>query len=170
MAIVRKDKMLAGYDGNLESVKIHDNAGTNKVDSTNGVFVFLNGLLAGEREVYKAQLANEADAPREVYFIHNSEVMYDERLFRLEDFVIKADKVARAYGLFNGDIMTLTTDLFSGAVAVGDKLIVKSNGKLGKASVQANLDGAKIQFEVIEDCGYELHQTMGSFAVKVIRK
>ena len=170
MAIVRKDKMLAGYNGNLESVKIYNNAGTATVESTNGVFVVLKGLLAGEREVQKATLAGASDKGLDVLFIHNAEVMYDERLNKLADFRISAGKVARAYRLFDGDIITLTTDLFSNTVAVGDKLIVQGTaGKIGKPAVAGDVDTAKFVFEVIEDAGFELDTEMGAFAVKVIR-
>jgi hypothetical protein len=167
MAIVRKDKMLAGYNGNLESVKVHNNAGSATVETTNGVFVVVEGLLAGERETKKARLASSADATKDVLLIHNSEVMYDERLHKLADFRIKNGKVARAYRLYNGDIITLTTDLFVGTPAVGQKLVVKTDGKLGVDATA--LTTAKVVFEVIEDCGNELDLNMGSFAVQVIR-
>lgn len=168
MAIVRKDILLSGYNGNLESVKIHNNAGTTKVESTNGVFVVVEGLLEG-RETKKARLAGATDSTKDVLFIHNSEVMYDERLQKLADFRIKADKVARAYRLADGDILTLTTDLFSGVVAVGDKLLVKANGLIGKPAVAGDVALAKVVFEVIEDCGFELDEKMGSFAVQISR-
>jgi hypothetical protein len=95
--------------------------------------------------------------------------MYDEREAKLADFRIKADKVARAYRLYDGDIITLTTDLFSGTVAVGDELLVKANGLLGKSATAGAEDTAKVKFVVIEDCGFELDQEMGSFAVQVVR-
>jgi hypothetical protein len=167
--VVRKDKLQAGYDGNLESVKVYDNAGTNQVATSNGVFVVVEGLLAGEREVKKARLAGATDSAKDVLFIHNSEVMYDERLYLLEEFVIDAGKVARAYRLYDGDIITLTSDLFSGTVAVGDQLLVKSNGLIGKPAVAGDLTSAKVIFTVIEDSGYELHQTTGAFAVQISR-
>lgn len=172
MAIVRKDKLLAGYNGNLESVIIHDNEGKNLVESTNGVFVVVEGLMPNEREVKKARLASEADRASDVLLIHNSEVMYDERKYRLEDFRIKAGKVARAYRLYDGDIITLTTDLFEGSVSVGDNLIVKADGKIGLPDLATNPDAlseAKVVFEVIEDSGYELDAKMGAFAVQVKR-
>lgn len=167
--IVRKDKLLAGYNGNLESVIVHDNAGTNQVDTSNGVFVVVEGLMAGShpREVVKARLASSADADLDVLFIHNSEVMYDERLGKLEDFYIKAGKVARAYRLYDGDIVTLTRDLFATAPSVGDKLVVHTDGLLGKNDTA--LATAKVVFEVIEDSGNELHETAKAFAVKVSR-
>ncbi|MFS0905798.1 hypothetical protein AB3N02_22505 [Priestia aryabhattai] len=167
MAIVRKDKMLAGYNGNLESVKVHNNAGTATVETTNGVFVVVEGLLAGERETKKARLASSADVAKDVLFVHNSEVMYDERKYKLADFRIANGKVARAYRLYNGDVMTLTTDLFATAVAVGDKLVVHTNGLLGKDDTK--LATAKVIFEVIENCGRELDLSMDAYAVQVTR-
>lgn len=167
MAIVRKDKMLAGYNGNLESVKIYNNAGTATVGATNGVFVVVEGLLDGEREVKKGRLAGKADADKDVLFVHNAEVMYDERLHKLADYKIAKDKVSRAYRLYDGDIMTLTTDLFVGTPVVGEKLVVHTNGLIGKDDTA--LATAKVAFEVIEDSGYQLHETMGAFAVQVIR-
>lgn len=165
MTIVRKDRVNSGYNGNLESVKIHNNAGTAMVESTNGVFVVVESLMDGQREVKKARLAGKADAGLDVQLVHNAEVMYDERLFKIADYKIKADKVARTYPLINGDIVTLTTNLFVGTVAVGDKLVVHTDGKLGKDATA--LATAKVVFEVIEDSGYELHETMGAFAVQV---
>jgi len=169
MAIVRKDKLLAGYNGNLESVMVYDNAGANKVTTTNGVFVVLEGLEDGEREVKKARLADKDDVAEKVLLVHSPEVMYDERLWRLEDFVIPAGKPARAYHLFDGDIITLTEDLFVGTLGtdfnIGDELVAHTAGKLGKDdTAHAN---AKVVFEVIEDCGYELTDSMKAIAVQV---
>ncbi|GIN25578.1 hypothetical protein [Bacillus licheniformis] len=169
MPIVRKDKMLAGYNGNLESVKIYNNEGTQEVESTNGVFVVVEGLIPGERETKKARLATDAEKALDVLLIHNSEVMYDERKDKIADYRIEKGKAARAYRLYDGDIITLTTDLFAGTVAVDDKLIVKANGLIGKLAQETDLDTAKIVFTVIEDCGNELDLNMGSFAVQVSR-
>ncbi len=166
--IVRKDKMLAGYNGNLEHVIVHNNAGTATVKTSNGVFVVVEGLMEGQREVKKARLADVDDKGLDVLFIHNSEVMYDERLNKLEHFEIQAGKTARAYRLYDGDIMTLTVDLFAGAVNVGDKLIVKADGLIGVATAD-ELAGAKVVFDVIEDSGYELHYNTKAYAVQVTR-
>lgn len=179
MAIVRKDILLAGENGNLEHVIVTTNgknivekddkgAVTNGQELTNGLFVKLGKLMDGEREVRQATLAGKADAKEEVVFIHNSEVMYDERLNKLADYRISEGKVARAYRLFNGDIITLTTDLYQGNVAVGDVLIVHTNGKLGKGT-ETETTGAKIKFEVIEDSGYELDPKMKAYAVQIVR-
>lgn len=169
MAIVRKDKLLAGYNGNLESVIVYDKKGAGKktLEITNGVFVVVEGLLEGQREVKGAYLAAKADVAEDVLFIHNSEVMYDERNYKLADFRISAGKVARAYRLYDGDIVTMTVDLFNGSVAVGDKLVVTAKGLLGKDD--ASLPTAKVVFEVIENSGYELDPEMDAFAVQVKR-
>lgn len=180
MAIVRKDKMLAGYNGNLESVivtsdgqnkLVFDAQGnvTNGVELTNGLFVKVGQLMEGQRETKQATLAVLADADEDVLFIHNAEVMYDERLFKLADFRIGAGKVARAYRLYDGDIITLTTDLFVSpqTIAVGDKLVVHTGGKLGEDATA--LATAKVVFTVIEDAGYELDPQMSALAVQVSR-
>lgn len=164
--IVRKDKLLAGYNGNLESVIVHD-ADDKPVEITNGMFVVIEGLMEGKgREVKKARLATSADSASDVLFIHNSEVMYDERQSKLEDFRIPAGKVARAYRLYDGDIITMTNDLFASKVEVDDVLSVQSKGMIGAGE---GSDSAKVVFTVIEDCGYQLHNTAGSFAVQVSR-
>jgi hypothetical protein len=167
MAIVRKDKLLAGYNGNLESVKVHNNAGTATVETTNGVFVVVEGLLPNERETKKARLAGSADATKDVLLIHNSEVMYDERKYKLADFRIAQDKVARAYRLYNGDIITLTSDLFTAVPTVGQQLVVKTNGLLGVDATA--LTTAKVVFTVVENCGRELDLNMDAYAVQVSR-
>lgn len=168
MAIVRKDKMLAGYNGNLESVIVHSSTNLNStLEITNGVFVKVGNLMAGEREVKQAILATTADAQEDILFIHNSEVMYDSKKYKLADFRIARGKVARAYRLYNGDIITLTTDLFEGAVSVGDVLVAHTAGKLGKDDVVSA--DAKVKFLVIENAGRELDPEMDAFAVQVIR-
>jgi len=167
MAIVRKDKVLAGYNGNLESVHIYDNAGSARVATTNGVFVVVEGKVEGEREVVKARLGAEADADKEILLVHNAEVMYDERKYRIADYVIDEDVTSRAYRLAVGDIITLTVDLFDGDEPVeGDLLGIKADGKIG---VIADADANKVVFEFFEDANYELSDTQKAIAVKVIK-
>ncbi|UUV46693.1 capsid stabilizing protein [Bacillus phage vB_BanS-Thrax4] len=168
--VTRKDILLSGYNGNLESVIVHNGAGV-AVETQNGVFVTLGELMQvrNPREVHKATLTKAGDHKEEIYFIHNSEVMYDEKKYKLEDFRIEAGKVARAYALATGDIITLTADFFGTAPVVGDKLIAGANGLLVKADATTGAE-AKIVFNVIEDSGYELHQKAKAFALKIVRK
>lgn len=159
--IVRKDKLLAGYNGNLEHVFIHDNDG-NKIESHNGVLVTIGDLMDGHREIKEARYAQ--DASEEVLLIHNPEVMYDERLNKLEDYVIGEGVASRGYYLYEGDIFTLTEHLFVGVVTP-NQIYGITNGKIGGEVVE----GDKISFKVIEDSGYELHNKVKSYAVQVMR-
>lgn len=180
MAIVRKDKVLSGYNGNLESVVVHENTGTTQVSVPNGVFVKLDGLLTDKRgvktagvinavkdtyagEAMKAVLAKEADIAEEVYLVDGKSYMYDEKVAK-DDFVFEAGEVARAYSLSNGDIITLTDDLIIGKPAVGETFAVHTDGKLGKV-----VSGAKITFVVIENSGNELTHRNKAWAFRVIR-
>lgn len=168
--IIRKDKILSGSNGNLESVIVHNSAGET-VETYNGkddvgVFVTVEGLMEGQRELKKATLASEESAGKEVLLIHNPEYMYDERLNKLEDFLIPEGVATRAYYLSEGDIITLTEDLFDGDVEVGQTVLPTQNGKLG---VREAVEGEKVAFEVIEDSGYELHNRAQAYAVQVKR-
>lgn len=166
MSITRRDKMLSDYNGNLKSAIVHDASGQ-PVAITNGVLVTVEkGLMTREhngRELVKATLATEADKDKELYLVHNPEVMYDEKLLR-DDFVIAKGMPARLFSLATGDIFTNTVDLFDGTPTVGSVLTVKTNGKLG-----ADGADAKIKFVVIEDSGFQLHRSKKAFAVEVER-
>ena len=163
--IARKDILNSGYDGNLQHGIVHDKAGE-KVDAYNGHFVTIGGLMEGNREVVKATLTDAGDLDKEVYFIHNSEIMYDERLDKKEDFFLQAGKVSRLYQLTEGDILTMTLDCYNGTPKVGETFGVGANGKLAKLGADAT---AKYTFEVIENSGRELHINQDAYAVKVHR-
>src|SRR5574342_743912 len=105
MAIVRLDKVQASYNGNLESVKF-------ATDVTNGGFAKLGSLVAGERELHNAVLPT--DVTTDVIVLHATpEVMVDPRQQSLSAFVLTAGKAGRAYHLVEGDVVTLTVDLFA---------------------------------------------------------
>lgn len=178
MAIVRKDKMLSGYNGNLESVVVHD--ASKQVSVPNGVFVTLGDLFTGERgdkkdginavkntyagEAVKATLATEADIAKEVYLVDGKSYMYDEKIQK-DDFKFEVGEVARAYSLSNGDIITLTEDLLvSMPDAVGDKFAVHTDGKLGPV-----VGDAKITFVAYENAGNELTHRNKAWAFRVVR-
>ena len=94
--------------------------------------------------------------------------MYDETK-KLDDCVNKEGKASRAYHLAEGDVFTFTADLLPKAVAVGNVLVADADGKLAvQEAIATGLD-QKITFEVIEDCGYELHIEKKAFALKVHR-
>lgn len=158
MAVIRLDKVQSVYHGNLESVKL-------AADATNGVFVKLNGLVAGEREVKNGVAV--ADVTKDtVLLLSAPEVMYDPRKKGLKDFVIEAGVATRAYHLSVGDIITLTEDLFVGTPVVGE-YAAPANGDF-KLHAAADLTaGSRVAFEVIEKTVLGAEATT-AYAIQVI--
>ncbi len=131
MAIVNLDKLQASYDGNLESLKF-------AADQTNGVFAHVGSLVAGEREVKNAVQPTESSVEGESVVLHATpEVMYDERKYKLGDFVLSAGVAGRAYHLAKGDIVTLTDDLFNSTPTVGDFVV----SMYGSWNLEPSTDG-----------------------------
>lgn len=153
MNIVWRDKVLSSYNGNIESVLIHNAEGTEEVTVPNGVFVTLDGLAGIGREVKKAVLAE--DAKEDVLLVASPEVMYETGT-DIGDFVNEAGKVARAFRLADGDVISLTEDLLAegSAPEVGDIYGVGADGKLEEKTDDT---GLAVKFVVREDAGNELH-------------
>lgn len=170
MAIVRKDKMSAGYHDGLESVVILDST-ENLVGVPNGVFVTVENEFYSAPDFYEgealiAHLAGVDDISKEVMLVDGKHYEYDERI-KKDDFKYKAGEVARAYKLTDKDIITLTEDLLVDVPAgLGEVFAVTSKGKLGKI-----VEGAtpKISFVVIENSGKELTQKHNAWAFRVSR-
>jgi len=174
MAIVRKDKMSAGYHDGLESVVIVNGATPAvAVEATNGLFVtveneFYKSSDFFEGEALIAHLAGVAEVEEEVMLVDGKHYEYDEKI-KKDDFEYKAGEVARAYKLTDGDIITLTEDLLVDVPAgLGEVFAVTSNGKLGRVAVDAT-PSAKISFVVIENSGNELTQRDNAWAFRVVR-
>lgn len=162
MAIVRRDKVKAGYVGNIESV-VHT------ANMTNGVFVALGSLVTGERELHNVKSAGIDVTKDNLLFVNSPEVMYDERLQKLTDFVIEAGTPARAYYLEEGDVITLTTDLFTGTTPVVND-IVEPKGTGGAIKLEKNATPtAKLQLQVIETDSLGLGASGNALVLKVIK-
>ena len=73
------------------------NAEGEKAEVENGVIVHLQGYEEGEREVRKAVAATAGADLNECAIIAAPEVMYDERLKNLEDFINEKGKAVRGY-------------------------------------------------------------------------
>lgn len=168
MAIVRKDKMSAGYHDGLESVVVVN--GATPISVTNGLFVtvkneFYKATDFFDGEALIAELAGADDVAEEVMLIDGKHYEYDEKI-KKDDFKYRAGEVARAYKLTDGDIITLTEDLLTDVpTGLKDVFAVTANGKLGKTE----LDTAKISFVVIENSGNELTQRDNAWAFRVVR-
>lgn len=161
--IVRRDKTLAGYNGNIESVFVVD-AGK---DYDNGTLVTIGGLADTAkfgREVKEAKLATADTGSEEVLMVITPELMYDEKK-TLDQFTNPEEGVARAYRFADGDVVSLTVSGLPSGVAVGDLLVAGAEGKL----VAYESGAYKVAFEVIEDCGYELTSKEKAFALAIHR-
>jgi hypothetical protein len=156
MAIVRLDKVQSIYSGNLESLVFAE-------DQTNGVFAHVGGLVAGERELVNAVQPDATSVATEEVVLHASpEVMYDERKYRLEDFVLKTGQAGRGYHLTEGDIITLTEDLFASAPTVNQFVVAAADSWILAPSADGS--GSKFVAEVIEQTTLDGHN---AFAIKV---
>ena len=153
MAIVRLDKIAGNHLSN----------GRHATDvMLNGYFVELGGLVAGERETYN--ITAPADVLATVVLLHASpEVMYDPRQSALEDFFVEIGEECRLYHLTVGDIVTLTEDLFTAPVAVGDVL----SAQVGSYKLGALVAGARVTFEVIEATTLGFNN-IPAYAVRVV--
>ena len=160
MSIVWRDKVLSSYNGNIESVLIHDAEG--EVSVPNGVFVTLDGLAGIGREVKKAVLAE--DATEDVLLVASPEVMYEAGA-DIGEFINEAGEVARAFRLADGDVISLTADLLADGSepAVGDTFVVGAGGKL--------VEGAEgvVKFVVREDAGNELHRETKAWRFDIVK-
>lgn len=169
MSIVWRDKVLSSYNGNLESVMVYDKAGSAKKEVPNGVFVTLDGLEGIGREVKKAKLTT--DHTEEALLVCSPEVLYESKEV-LDDFVNKAGKVARAFRLADGDVITLTNDLITGLgnstdAIVGDKYVV-ADGKLTKVTATED-ETATMVLVVRELANNELARGLKATRFDVVR-
>ena len=129
--VIRKDR-LYGTDvaPNLVSLKYFVSTTPTAID--NGNVVKLDGLMTGERELYKA-VAPAAGTPLdEIVLIGTNEVLYDERLKNLDDFQNEAGVAALGYRLHNGDIFSVTAEALSAGstIAKGDIVELQADTKL----------------------------------------
>jgi hypothetical protein len=167
MAIVRLDKVNAAYSGNLESLKFG-------ADATNGLFVHVGNLVTGERELHDVVAPSATTFEKQEVVLHASpEVMYDERKYKLADFVLDAGVAGRGYHLTEGDVVTLTSDLFTAAPTVGQFVVPDdaSSMKLkpsadGTVTVGTTVYNPKFQAKVIEQTTLD---GATAYAIKVLK-
>ena len=134
-AVVRTDNMY-GTDvrAGLVSLKYMGASGDTPTEIQNGSVVLLDGLLEGERELFKAKDVTGSEALKDVVLVATPEMMYDERKRNLEEFVNEAGRAARGYRLHNGDIFSVTEEALDGTRAVGNIVELKAGTKLNSAA------------------------------------
>lgn len=130
--VIRTDAMLAtSGSAGLFSFKYFGTDG-NAADIDNGCVVKLEGLIEGERELYKGVAPAADTALSDIVLTATPEVMYDERLRNLTDFHNEAGVACRGYMLHTGDIFSVTDAGVDAAaeVAVGDVAELQAGTKL----------------------------------------
>lgn len=142
-AVVRTDNMF-GTDvrAGLVSIKyiVTTGSGPNTVKTEteieNGNVLKVGALMDGQREVYEGTAPAADDDLKDIVLIATPEVMYDERLRNLDDFVNEAGKICRGYRLHKGDIFSVTKAALDGAAApaVGNVVELKAGTKLNVAA------------------------------------
>ena len=167
--IVWRDKVLSSYNGNIESVLIVKDVkktgeALERVEVPNGVFVKLGALAGMGREVKLAELG--ADTDGDALLVASPEVLYESGK-ELEDFVNEAGKVARAFRLAEGDVISLTADLITGTPTgeIGQVFVVSEDGKL-VADAEATTG---LRFLVREDAGNELHRKAKAWRFDIVK-
>lgn len=133
--VVRTDRMI-GTDvaTHLRSVRFYGTEGK-PVEVENGVIAHLEGLEEGQREVHKAVAATAGADLTECVLIAAPEVMYDERLRNLDDFINEKGKAVRGYVLHCNDEFSVTAEGFvnKAVPAEGANVGIGANGKIDAA-------------------------------------
>ena len=147
-AVVRTDRMEGTGDRNsLVSIKYI--VSTTPTAIENGNVLKRGALIDGEREVFEGSTPARDDALEDIVLVATPEVMYDERLRNLDDFINEAGKIARAYHLRKGDIFSVTKEALAGAEtpAVGNVVELKADTKLNVAA--SATDGSTVVGKII---------------------
>ena len=127
-AIVRLDNVSALYNGALtRSIEYFVDSSATDID--NGRIVALDGLIDGEREVYKAIAPTATSSP--LVLTCGVELMYDETTYHgLEDYTNKAGKPFRGVIVRTGDTFSVTAEALSGTPAKGSYVTVDTTTQM----------------------------------------
>lgn len=147
--VIRTDRMYGTDVGaNLVSVR-YMGAGATETAIDNGCVVALNGLMEGQREIYKGITPGSSTALGKIALIATPEVMYDERKKNLEDFENEAGANCRGYILHAGDIFSVTQEALDAAAAIAVGNIVELQAGIKMKVVASATSGATRVGEVI---------------------
>ena len=108
---VFRSDLMSGTDvaADLVSVK-YMGSGSTATAIDNGCVVKLNGLMTGEREVWKGVTPAANTALADIAIVGTEEVMYDERKKNLDEFTNEAGTICRAYIPRSRNIFSVTAD------------------------------------------------------------
>lgn len=130
-AVIRKDR-LYGTDVAPALVSLRFFADNAAADIDNGNVVKLEGLMDGERELYKAVAPAANTGLEDLAIVGTNEMFYDEREKNLDLFYNKAGKSALGYRPHKGDMFGVTAEGLDAAatIAKGDIVELQASTKL----------------------------------------
>lgn len=133
--VIRTD-LLSGTKQPADLVSLRVYSGTDKIAVENGVIVELEGYETGEREVMKAKLATSASSIEKCAIVAGVEVMYDERLKNLDEYINEAGKAIRGYIPRDRNMFSVTKEGFvNGTVpALNATVGIGANGKIAASA------------------------------------
>lgn len=153
-AVVRLDQI----EGAIPVSVMYYSSGST-ADVPNGAFVVIDGLIEGEREVFKVAAPTTANDATigvnlgNLLMIASPEFLPLPGQNDLSDFINKAGEVARAYLLHTGNIVSMTAEAFTDVPDSTKKDIqLSGNGKYtlqGIATATNNKIGEYVDTQVV---------------------
>lgn len=132
-AVVRTDRM-SGTDDRARLVSVRYQPSDTMTAIENGNIVLLGDLESGSREIFKGDTPEASSALRDVVLIASPEVMYDERLRNLDEYINEAGKISRGYRLHTHCEFSVTAEALDAAsddlLAVGSIVELQADTKL----------------------------------------
>lgn len=135
--VVRTDNMF-GVDvrSGLVSIEYLGADGQTPTAIENGSVLKVGALKDEEREIFVGGDVSANDNLNEIVLVASPEVMYEEDMHNLDDFINPEGAPARGYRLHNGDIFSVTIGglVGEGEPQSGDVVELVAGTKLGFAS------------------------------------
>lgn len=146
--VIRTD-LMSGTDvaADLVSLRYMGADGETETAIDNGCVVKLDGLMAGEREVWKG-VTPAANTPiDQIAIVASVEMMYDERKKNLEDYFNEEGKICRGYIPRSRNIFSVTAEALNIGASVtagvgslvelmaGEKLNVVATATTGSTQI-----------------------------------
>lgn len=110
----------------------------------NGSFVTLDSILDAQQDLWIAVDPKTTTLLEDLVLVASPEIMYDERLKNLNQFINEAGTNATGMRLHKGDIYSATAEAFDGTPTVGAKVTAQ-------AGTKAKIGGTGTQIGVIID-------------------
>lgn len=133
--VIRTD-LLSGtkQPADLVTLRFYD-ANDKVAEVENGTIVELKGYEDGQREVMKAVAATAASDLNDCAIVAGVEIMYDERLKDLDQYINEAGKAVRGYIPRSRNFFSVTKEGFVGGTvpAVDGEVGIGTGGKIDAA-------------------------------------